>query len=297
MAAWRSESRDTCPLRHQHEVGGDEQRIRALHGDGRKGRVKILGLDDAHRHQPHSESLRGALKLAEGERRVGILRVPQHGNASDARLDLPQQFETLAFEDEGERRKSRHVSARLGEAVDEARGERIADRAPDDWDRGGCLLKGERRSRPPAREQDIDLPLDELARQGRQPVKLTLGLAVDERHGLSLAEPLLAERAAKGIERRTDTSRRTEHPDLRLARPRLREGVIWPQVDGRRSTAGSCNDLPPSHSITSSARARRDGGVVRPRALAAFRLMTSSTFVTWWTGKLAGFSPLRILPV
>ena len=90
-------------------------------------------------------------------------------------------------------------------------------------------------------------------------MKLTLGLAVDERHGLSLAEPLLAERAAKGNERRTDTSRRTEHPDLWLACPRLREGVIWTQVDGRRSTADISNDLPPPHSITSSARARSVG--------------------------------------
>src|SRR5215467_5986992 len=49
-----------------------------------------------------------------------------------------------------------------------------------------------------------------------------------------------------------------------------------------------------THSITSSARARSVGGTSRPSALAVLRLMNSSTFVTCWTGKSAGFSPLRM---
>ena len=51
------------------------------------------------------------------------------------------------------------------------------------------------------------------------------------------------------------------------------------------------------HSITSSARATSVSGKVTPSALAALRLMTSSIFVTCWTGRSAGFSPLRIRPV
>ena len=38
-------------------------------------------------------------------------------------------------------------------------------------------------------------------------------------------------------------------------------------------------DIAPPHSTTSSAAARSDGGSVRPRALAAFRLMTNSNLV------------------
>ena len=49
------------------------------------------------------------------------------------------------------------------------------------------------------------------------------------------------------------------------------------------------------YSITSSARARRVGGIVRPRALAVFRLMTSSNFVGCSTGRSAGLAPFRIL--
>ena len=50
------------------------------------------------------------------------------------------------------------------------------------------------------------------------------------------------------------------------------------------------------YSITSSARARRDCGTVRPSAWAVFRLMTSSKVVACWTGISAGLAPLRTFP-
>ena len=56
------------------------------------------------------------------------------------------------------------------------------------------------------------------------------------------------------------------------------------------------NKLPPPHSITSSARARIDGGIVRPSALAVFILMTISMVVGCKTGRSAGLAPLRMLP-
>jgi hypothetical protein len=50
-----------------------------------------------------------------------------------------------------------------------------------------------------------------------------------------------------------------------------------------------------THSITSSARARKDSGIARPMAFALFRLMTSSNLVGSSTGRSAGFAPFRIL--
>jgi len=47
--------------------------------------------------------------------------------------------------------------------------------------------------------------------------------------------------------------------------------------------------------ITSSARCSSDGGMVSPRALAVFMLITNSNFVGCSTGKSAGLAPLRIL--
>src|SRR5262244_1079740 len=47
--------------------------------------------------------------------------------------------------------------------------------------------------------------------------------------------------------------------------------------------------------MTSSARLSRDGGIVRPSALAVLALITSSNFVGCSTGRSAGFAPFRIL--
>src|SRR5262249_18076673 len=50
------------------------------------------------------------------------------------------------------------------------------------------------------------------------------------------------------------------------------------------------------HSITSSASASRVDGIVRPSALAAFRLMRKSNLLGCTTGKSAGTAPLRTRP-
>src|SRR6516164_9496396 len=48
------------------------------------------------------------------------------------------------------------------------------------------------------------------------------------------------------------------------------------------------------YSITSSARASSVSGTVRPSALAVFMLITRSYLVGAWTGRSAGFVPLRM---
>src|SRR5262249_38484288 len=48
------------------------------------------------------------------------------------------------------------------------------------------------------------------------------------------------------------------------------------------------------HSMIRSARSSSDGGIVRPRTLAALRLITSSKVLACSTGSSAGFAPLRI---
>ena len=58
--------------------------------------------------------------------------------------------------------------------------------------------------------------------------------------------------------------------------------------------AESRDELAPPHSITSSARASSDGGIVSPSALAVLRLITSSYLIGVCTGRSAGFSPLRM---
>src|SRR5262249_19845348 len=50
----------------------------------------------------------------------------------------------------------------------------------------------------------------------------------------------------------------------------------------------------PLHSITSSARASRVAGTVRPSALAVLRLMASSYLFGACTGRSAGFAPFNM---
>ena len=85
----------------------------------------------------------------------------------------------------------------------------------------------------------------------------------------------------------------TKESDPRDPRRLLRTRPEWP---GRRG-AEKRDERAARHSITSSARPSNVIGTVRPSALAVLRLMISSTFVDCWTGRSAGFSPLRIRPV
>src|SRR5262245_19526813 len=52
---------------------------------------------------------------------------------------------------------------------------------------------------------------------------------------------------------------------------------------------------PPDHSITSSARKRTDGEMVRSRDFAVLRFTTNSSFEGCSTGRSAGLAPLRTL--
>src|SRR3954447_9624782 len=74
----------------------------------------------------------------------------------------------------------------------------------------------------------------------------------------------------------------------------LREPPYGPRC---RSPAHKRNERAAFHSITSSALTRMVFGTARPSAFALFRFMTNSNLVGCNTGRLAGFSPLRTLPV
>src|SRR5690348_15272399 len=64
-----------------------------------------------------------------------------------------------------------------------------------------------------------------------------------------------------------------------------------------RPEAALRHDKQRFYSMTSSARARRDCGTVRPTAFAVLRLMISSILVGAMTGRSATLAPLRICPV
>jgi hypothetical protein len=61
------------------------------------------------------------------------------------------------------------------------------------------------------------------------------------------------------------------------------------------TAAGEKEVLQVAHSMTSSARSSKDGGIVNPRAFAVFMLITISNVVGCSTGKSADLAPLKIL--
>src|SRR6516165_11930303 len=83
------------------------------------------------------------------------------------------------------------------------------------------------------------------------------------------------------------TVNKADHGDGRLLRPRRNRPC--------RRTAEKGDEIAPAdHSITSSARAMRVGGKVRPMALAALRLITSSNLVAFSTGSSPTLAPRRM---
>jgi hypothetical protein len=101
------------------------------------------------------------------------------------------------------------------------------------------------------------------------------------------------------IGRRPDAASRSVQPrgrDPRCARFRPGRAAQRLRALSRRSKVFGETALTASYSITSSARASSMGGTSSPSALAVLRLMTRSNLVGCTTGKLWGFSPLRILP-
>src|SRR5215207_6886638 len=74
---------------------------------------------------------------------------------------------------------------------------------------------------------------------------------------------------------------------------RSSETAALRDFDRAYDRSGVMSRHPPSHSITSSARADSLGGTSMPSALAALKLMTNSNLDNGKIGRSAGFSPLK----
>ena len=68
----------------------------------------------------------------------------------------------------------------------------------------------------------------------------------------------------------------------------------WTLMTHSVNSQPSITALQKFHSITSSAVASTDCGMVRPNVVAVLRFTTNSNLVGFWTGRSAGFSPRRM---
>src|SRR6516225_3240347 len=177
----------------------------------------------------------------------------------------------------------------MGEIGNDVIAEGGSDRAYHDGYRPGCFLGRERCRRPPG-DNHIDLERDQLGRQRRITGVVAFGPAIGEPDILSLAPAELAQALSEAVEWLERS--RGENADLPHLIALLRACREWPLGHG----AEKRNEIPPPHSMTSSARPDNVSGTVSRSVSALLRLMTSPTFTTCWTGKSAGLAPLRILP-
>jgi len=163
----------------------------------------------------------------------------------------------------------------------------------DDGNRRGRCFDNERRR--PERNDHGDLTADQFVRVYRKSLVVTVSPAVFDLHIAAIDIASLAQPEAEGghIGCVLPGRRATEKPHHRHRLPLLR---VCRERPCRRAAEKGYELAPQNHSISSSAIANTPGGMVRFRAFAALRLITSSNLIGWKTGKSAGLSPLRMRP-
>ena len=156
-----------------------------------------------------------------------------------------------------------------------------------------CLLR-RRRLGYAERDQQRHRKPNQLGRERRQTIEPSLGVSVldrdilaDDKAGLLQSLQERGPLGCFGLRRAAAEIANYRHARLRRGPKRRQRGG---GVDQREELAAS-------HSMTSSARARIDGGTFKPSVSAVLRLTTSWNVVGCSTGRSEGFSPLRIRPV
>src|SRR5215203_5596983 len=166
-----------------------------------------------------------------------------------------------------------NVPARRGKACDKTVLNRIAHRLGDDWDRARRRLcrKRWRRARG---DDDVHVQVHEFRRETGEAIEVPFGIAVLDREVLTARVPELGEIVQK--RRRSWRALIRLLADREKPDPARRARRLRSSRPAERGASHECEKIPPPHSITSSARARKVGGSSRARALAVLVLITSS---------------------
>src|SRR5262245_8290063 len=244
--------------------------------------------------EPDPECTGRLLHLMDDEFGARISWIYEKGNYARFGYEFAQEFKPLRLEGDRQTADARDIPAGPVHARDETVLYLVAAGLEDNRYRGGCCLRCKGGRGRAACRDDSDLTANEIGGQQRQSIVLTVRPPIFDRHVPPLDVSGLAQTLAEcGRELRACPTRtKIEIPDnwngcLRARRKR---------PSGRRAAEQRDEVAAGAHSITSSARASRVGGISRPSALAVVRLITSSNFVGCMTGRSAGFSPLRMRP-
>src|SRR5262245_10382481 len=245
-------------------------------------------------HWVHRKRRGRGLDRAQEERSAtrSRLRIEQECHPLHPRADLLEQFDPLGPHGGLVHRRPGHVAAGSGHAGDETGLNGISHL--DEHDRDGVRLLLQRANPGGALDDDrVRRQLHEVLRKSPKISRTGSGAMVNPNiapvHPSQLPERVLECLNARHCHRVAlgKPGQKADPPDaFRLLRARRERP--------RRRAAVQRDELAPSHSITSSARASTVAGKSRPSAFAVLRLITSSYLVAACTGKSAGFSPLSM---
>ena len=226
-----------------------------------------------------------------------IGRIDEHGHASRSGYQLTQEFQALRYQLARDKIDTRHITARPREACDQAKPDRVIADGEHNGDCRSRRLGGARHGGALDCGDHADSSAHQFGRQRRQPIVLILGPAVFDGDVLALDIAGVLEGLAKCAQTvGLATGSKAEKPDNRHRRLlRARRARPCRQRPRGRGTAQRRDEGAPPHSITSSARASRVGGISRPSALAVIRLMIRSNLVGCSTGRSLAFAPRNIL--
>src|SRR5262249_41351228 len=150
-----------------------------------------------------------------------------------------------------------------------------------------CCLLCSKDSRARLRNNRIDFDLHQFGRKLGESVCVPFPITKFDRDGATLdptefAQSLQESANSLALSR---CSGSYDKPQARQLRRLLSARGLWPH----RRAAEQREELPPPHSITSSASNWIELGTSRPSALAVCTLMTNSNLVDCRTGRSAGF--------
>src|SRR5262245_36216765 len=215
----------------------------------------------------------------------------QHGENTSGGQQLAHNFQPFRSQVVGEKGHARHVDPRAGQSRYQTTLNWITSRREHDRDRRGCIQCSSTRQRSACRDNHGHVTTHKISCQVWQSIELPICPAVfgADIHTFPialriLALPNLAHHYRVALGNTTTEAADDGHCGL------LRACLDRP----RKYLTQQGQDLSPPHSITSSARASRAGGTVRPRVFAVLRLNTSSNWVGCWTGRSATWSPFKM---
>src|SRR5262249_6168418 len=157
------------------------------------------------------------------------------------------------------------------EAIHEASSHRVAERDHDDRNRASYFLRC-LSGRRGAYDDDVRVEVQAFGGEGGKPFATPVSGKVVDVDGLSVDIAQIAQ----GREERFK-SRRPQCPGIKREEAEPRYSWLCPRGERprrRRRGAKQRDELAAHHSISSSARARSDGGRMTPRVLAVLRLIT-----------------------